>query len=264
MLSDKYPVIIGIPPHPSSAEARRLFVFASGRDNHKGGRRRLGDDKVTEDIESSWNDHQAANANAPKSRPARSRASAKAAAKVAGARDPTLPPHKTKARVRVSDDLDRGSSPVFPSKRRVKKRGQVARRVVVWSTDDEIDALTSPREVEDDAEGLVGFHAGKRTRQHSADDVDPRHQSKRARSISHWRSAINIDTSEGDMHPISTAEGVPPSADEASTQLGNSRATPISCQPLGSRPSHPEFASVSVPRLPSIFAVAMKAFSFSY
>ena len=261
MLSDKYPVIVGIPPHPSSEGARRLFVFASGRDNHKGRRRRL-DDTVTEDIESSWNSHQAANANAPKSRPARSRASAKAAAKAAGARDPVLP-HKTKTRVRVSDDLVRESSPVFPSKPRVKKRGRVARKVVDWSTD---------REVEDDAEGPVGFHAGKRTRQHSADGVASEPQSKRARSIPRWTSIAganaHVDTPEGDIHPIRTAERVPSSADEASTQPGNSRATPMStsCQPLGSgsRPSHPEFASGSVPRLPSVFAVAMKAFSFSY
>jgi len=259
MLSDKYPVIVGIPPHPSSEGARRLFVFASGRDNHKGRRRRLGDDTMTEDIESSWNDHQAANADAPKSRPARSRASVKAAAKVAGARDPVLPPHKTKARVRVSDDLVGESSPVFPSKPRVKKRGRVARKVVDWSTDDEIDALTLPREVEDDAEDAVGFRAGKRTRPHSADGVASEPQSKRARSIPRWTSVTNTDSLEGDMHPICTAEGAPSSADEASTQPGNSRATPTSCQP-----SHPDLASVSVPRLPSVFAVAMKAFSFSY
>jgi hypothetical protein len=146
MLSNKYPVIVGVAPHPSSEQT-------------------------------------------PKSRPTRSRASTAAAA---GARP--NPPRKTQAQV-VGDDLIRGSSLVFPSKTRVNKQGRAARKAIVWSSDDDIEALTLPKKVDDDAEGPGRL--SKRKQQNDTDGMASEHQSKRTRSIPRWTS-IDDDTLEGD------------------------------------------------------------------
>ena len=192
MLSDKHPVIIGIPPHPSSEESRGLLVFASGRDNYNGRKRRIGDDVVSEDIETARNERQAAGAEVPKSRPATQSRASMAAAKVARARP--SPPRDSKAQL-FSDDLIRESHLVFPS----KTRGRAARKAIttIWSSDDEVEA-------DDDG---PGFNTSKRKQQDDAHDMASDHQSKQARSMPRWTSITDVDTLEGNTFNRASAHG---------------------------------------------------------
>lgn len=230
MLSDRYPVIIGIPPHRLSEEARGLFVFCSGRDIHAGRQRLSEDDVVTEDIETTRNNRQVSHAEVRKSRPAtQSRASTAAAANIAGASpNPTyddfelllpdgnlaVPPCKTGPQNEVTvtsmpyiqafdnedDDPIRELSPIFPHKTRAKTHGRAARKLIVWSTDeDEMEGEgdrrnqvdyakgeinTSKRKQRDDTDGVASKHQPKRVRTTTrvTDVVASKHQPKRART----------------------------------------------------------------------------------
>ena len=238
MLSDKYPIIIGIPPHQLSKEARRLFVFFSGRDNHQGHQQLLEDDVATEGIETARNDHQGGYSKAQKSRPAtRGGDSTTAATRFAGAHpDPTyddfetllpdgnlaVPPCKIDARDEVTvistpyiqvsdnegDNLVRESSPVFTGKMRVKTRGRAARKPAVWSTDDEMEGKlpkdNGRNQVNNDDEGPCEVDTGKRKQRDDADGVAFEPQPKWARLTT---GVTEVDMPVGDTSDRASAHG---------------------------------------------------------
>jgi hypothetical protein len=210
MLLDKYPVIIGIPPDQWSEETRGLLVFASGRDDYAGRQRLTEADVVTEGIETPRNDHQVGHAEAPKSRPAtRSRASTAAATNIAGFTyedfetllpdgNLAIPPCKTGAQDEVransmpciqflDNSLIREPSPVFPSKTRAKTHGRAARKLIVWSTDDEDDIEGElpkrDRKMQVDVAKRPGkVNTGKRKQRDDADGMASEHRLRRART----------------------------------------------------------------------------------
>jgi len=224
MLSNKYPVIIGIPPHRLSKEARGLLAFFNGQDNHQGRPRHIEDDVATDCIETGGH------AKALKSRPAtRSRDSTATATQIGGAHPSpyddfeTLLPDgnlavaacKIEARDEVTvistpytqvsdnedDNLVRESSPVVLGKTRVKAHSRAARKSTVWSTDDEIEGELpnadgrNQIDDDDDDEGPWEVATGKRKERDDADGVASEHQPKWARLTT--RVTV-VDTPVGD------------------------------------------------------------------
>jgi hypothetical protein len=237
MLSNEYPIIVGVPPGRLSNVARGLCVFFSGRDENQGRQRLAEGDVAMEGIKTAGNDDQGGHVQPSKSRPAtRSRDSMTAATQFAGQLagshpnttyddlETLLPDGKlavpfckieaqdevaaiSTPYIQISDnegdDVLRESSPVLPSK--IKTHGRTARKLTVWSTDDEIEGEPPKddgrNQIHDDNEGPWEVGTGKRKWRDDADGVTSVHQSKMSRST--WRvTDVNTPVGDDESAPI--------------------------------------------------------------